>query len=155
MALLQGKENFTTPALILYREDKKITLLVPNASEQIILENFLNKTAPEDLVLRLYTSDTTPAESDTELTYTEVSGGGYSASMITANDWNVTAGNPSSADHPEITFTFTGSAGNVYGYYVTQISSGSLMWAERFTNGPFNIQNNGDQIKVTPQITLE
>jgi ribose/xylose/arabinose/galactoside ABC-type transport system permease subunit len=29
------------------------------------------------------------------------------------------------------------------------------MFAERFTNGPYNIQNNGDQIKVTLNISLD
>lgn len=132
-----------------------MTLLVPNGSEQIMLEAFLNKTAPQDLVLRLYSSDTTPSESDTEATYTEVTGGGYSAANITAASWTITPGNPTTAAYPEVTFAFTGAVGNVYGYYVTQVTSGSLMWAERFTNGPFNIQNNGDEIKITPQITLE
>jgi hypothetical protein len=132
-----------------------MTLLVPNASEAIILENFLNVTAPQDLVLKLYSSDTTPAETDTESTYTEVSGGGYSDIDLVAADWVVTPGNPSSGAYPEQTFTFTGIAGNVYGYYVVQETSGALMWAERFTNGPFNIQNNGDEIRVTLNITLE
>jgi hypothetical protein len=132
-----------------------MTLLVPNASEAIILENFLNVTAPQDLVLKLYSSDTTPAETDTEATYTEVSGGGYSDIDLVAADWVVTPGNPSSGAYPEQTFTFTGIAGNVYGYYVVQETSGALMWAERFTNGPFNIQNNGDEIRVTLNITLE
>ena len=31
----------------------------------------------------------------------------------------------------------------------------SIMFAERFTNGPYNIQNNGDQIKVTLNISLD
>lgn len=132
-----------------------MTLLVPNASEVVIMENFLNKTAPQDLVLKLYSSDTTPAETDTELTYTETTGGGYAAAPLTAASWVVTPGNPTSAAYPEVTFTFTGAAGNVYGYYVVQAISGALMWAERFTNAPFNIQNNGDEIRVTPQITLE
>ena len=119
------------------------------------MSNFLNKTASQDLVLRLYTSNTTPAEGDTDSTYTEASGSGYSAANLTAASWTVTGGSPTTAAYPEITFTFTGALGNVYGYYVTQTSSGILMWAERFTSGPFNIQNNGDQIKITPQITLE
>jgi hypothetical protein len=29
------------------------------------------------------------------------------------------------------------------------------MFAEKFTNGPYNIQNNGDQIKVTLNISLD
>jgi hypothetical protein len=31
----------------------------------------------------------------------------------------------------------------------------SIMFAERFTNGPYPIQNNGDQIKVTLNISLD
>jgi len=31
----------------------------------------------------------------------------------------------------------------------------SIMFAEKFTNGPYNIQNNGDQIKVTLNISLD
>jgi hypothetical protein len=31
----------------------------------------------------------------------------------------------------------------------------SIMLAEKFTNGPYNIQNNGDQIKVTLNISLD
>mgnify|MGYP000879847770 FL=1 len=132
-----------------------MTLLVPNSAEAIILENFLNKTAPQDLRLKLYSSDTTPSETDTEATYTETTGGGYADEALVAASWTVTPGNPSIAAYPLITFSFTGSAGNVYGYYVVQETSGALLWAERFTNGPFNIANNGDEIRVTPQITLE
>lgn len=132
-----------------------MTLLVPNASEVIMLEAFLNKTAPQDLVLKLYSSDTTPSETDTELTYTETTGGGYANVALTAASWAVTPGNPTNAVYPEIIFAFTGIAGNVYGYYVVQSVSGKIMWSERFTNGPFNIQNSGDEIKVTQQIALE
>jgi hypothetical protein len=31
----------------------------------------------------------------------------------------------------------------------------AILFAERFTNGPYNIQNNGDQIKVTLNISLD
>ena len=31
----------------------------------------------------------------------------------------------------------------------------SIMFAERFTNGPYPIQNNGDQIKVTLNVSLD
>jgi hypothetical protein len=132
-----------------------MTLLVPNASEVIIMENFLNKSAPQDLVLKLYSSNTTPVETDTVAAYTETVGGGYADISLVAANWTVTPGNPTSAAYPEATFAFTGAAGNVYGYYVVQAVSGELMWAERFTNAPLNIQNNGDEIRITLQITLE
>lgn len=132
-----------------------MTLLVPNEGEVVIMNNFLNKVAPQDLRLKLYSSDTTPAETDTAGTYTETSGGGYSDVLLVPANWTVTPGNPTTSTYPEETFTFTGAAGNVYGYYVVQDSSGLLMWAERFTNAPLNIQNNGDEIRITLQITLE
>lgn len=132
-----------------------MTLLVPNASEVIIMENFLNKSAPQDLVLKLFSSNTTPTEGDLVGDYTETVGGGYSDVALVAASWTVTPGNPTTAVYPEQTFTFTGAAGNVYGYYVVQAVSGALMWAERFTNAPLNIQNNGDEIRITLQITLE
>jgi len=132
-----------------------MTLLVPNAAEVIIMENFLNKSAPQDLVLKLYGSDTTPSETDTNASYTEISGGGYAAITLTPANWVVTPGSPTAAVYPEQTFSFSSAVGNIYGYYVVQAVSGDLLWAERFTNGPFNIQNNGDEIRVTLSITLE
>lgn len=106
-------------------------------------------------MLRLFTSNTTPAETDTEATYTEATGNGYAAITLTAANWTTTPGAPTNTAYAEQTFTFTGALGNVYGYYFTQVTSGKLVWAERFTSAPFNIANNGDQIKVTPQITAD
>ena len=104
------------------------------------------------MCLVTYEKQTTNKE---RTTYTEVAGGGYSDQAIASVSWNIVVGDPTTASYPEITFSFTGAAGNIYGYYVVQSTSGRLMWAERFTNGPFNIQNSGDEIRVTPQITAE
>ena len=131
-----------------------MTLVVPNQGEVIALKALLNHTAPQNLDLRLYTSNTTPSETDTEVTYTEAVGHGYAAIQLTAADWVVTEGDPSVAEYPDQTFTFTGALGGVYGYYITQRISGKLVWAERFSNGPYSIANNGDTVKITPAITL-
>ena len=132
-----------------------MTLLVPNNGEGDGVSYFVNKTAPENLVLRLYTSNTTPAETDTTATYTEASGFGYASVTLTGASWTVAEGAPTLASFAQQTFTFTGSLGNVYGYHLTRITSGRIAYAERFTDGPYNIVNNGDQIKITPQITLD
>jgi hypothetical protein len=132
-----------------------MALVVPNQGEQIALEALVGKTAGQNLVLRLFTNDITPGETNTESTYTEASGNGYAAITLTAASWTVTPGAPTLAAYAEQIFTFTGALGNVYGYYFTQVNSAKLVWAERFTGAPFNIANNGDQIKITPQITLE
>lgn len=132
-----------------------MALVVPNGSEAQMLNYILNKTTPEDLTIRLYSNDITPGETDVVGTYTEVTGGGYSSISLTPASWTVTPGNPSSGEHTQVTWTFTGSVGLVYGYYITRDSTSDLFWAERFTSGPFNIQNNGDEIRVTPRLTLE
>ena len=135
-----------------------MALVVPNASEVIMLNYILNIDAPENISILLYSNNVTPNENSTEATFTEVANGlGYTTGGIslTPGSWSVISGNPSEAEHTEVTWTFTGAAGNIYGYYVTRDTGGELMWAERFTNGPFNITTNGDEIKITPRLTLE
>jgi hypothetical protein len=130
-----------------------MALLFPDTGENLTLEMIVNKTAPQNLVLKLYTSNSTPGESDTAGTYTEAAGNGYSAITLTGSSWGSASGG--SIAYAQQTFTFTGALGNVYGYFVVQASSGTLLYAERFSNGPYNIQNNGDQIKITPTITAD
>lgn len=132
-------------------------LLVVNQGEEIALNALLNKTAPENLDLVLFKSNTTPAETDTEGTYTAADFTGYALIQLTAASWTTTPGAPTESAYPQQ--TFTSSAGsqnqNVYGYYVKQRTSGKLVWVERFSDGPYNIVNNGDAIKVTPKITAD
>lgn len=131
-----------------------MTIVVPNNGEGDALEYFTNRAAPQNLIMRLYTNNITPAETDVAATYTEASGFGYGAITLTGASWGAPSeGAPSSIAYAQQTFTFTGALGNVYGYYMTRATSGRIALAERFTGAPFNIANNGDQIKITPQIT--
>lgn len=134
-----------------------MSLVVQNNGEGDMLAGIVGKTACENLVLRLFKSNTTPAEADTAATYTEADFTGYSAVTLTASSWTVTEGAPSHADYPQV--TFTSSAGSqsqaVYGYYLTRVSSGRIAWAERFADGPYTIVNSGDAIKVTAVISLD
>ena len=133
-----------------------MALLFPNNGEGDALQYLVNRAAPENLVLRLYTSNTTPAEADTAATYTEATGFGYAAVTLTGASWGAPSeGAPSSIAYAQQTFTFTGALGNVYGYYLTRATSGRIAFSERFSDGPYNIVNNGDQIKITPTITCD
>lgn len=133
-----------------------MTLLVPDNGEGDGLQYFVNRAAPQDLVMRLYSNNITPAETDTAATYTEMSGFGYGAITLTGASWAAPVeGAPSSIAYAQQTYTFTGAAGNCYGYYMTRASSGRIALAERFTTAPYVIVNNGDTIKITPQITLD
>jgi hypothetical protein len=128
-----------------------MALLVPNDSENLMLKNILNHTAPQNQTLKLFSSNTTPAETDTAGTYTEATFTGYSAVGLTGTSWVVTG---DTAAYAEQTFTSTAvQSQTIYGYYIIQAVSGLLLWSERFSS-PIAIANNGDAIKLTPTITL-
>jgi hypothetical protein len=137
-------------------------LLVPDIGEleslrYLIAQN--NHTAsladqsPRNLVLKLFTSNTTPAESDvpsgtayyepygigntnaygfvpttgypycvnnrTDQTYTSQTG-----ILLNGSRWQISqVGGGTTATYPEQTFTFTGAAGSIFGYYVTRANN--------------------------------
>lgn len=68
-----------------------MAMVIPNVGELRSLANMVNKTAPENWVLKLFTSNTTPAETDTAATYTEASGNGYAAKTLTGASWTEVA----------------------------------------------------------------
>ena len=129
-----------------------MALAFPNQGEDLVLDAITNKTAPQNLKLKLFklpASD--PGETATESSFTEADFTGYS------EDASITWGSSSSGTITGDKSTFTSSAGsqnqNVYGYYLVQTTSGKLVYYEYFTNGPYNIANNGDKIEVTPTIS--
>ena len=89
--------------------------------------------------------------SDTLTSYTEVSGGGYTSRALDPTQWSISAG---VATYPQLTWTFTSSVGTVYGYYLVSSTNNYLMAAEKFTNAPYTISNNGDTISLTININL-
>lgn len=132
-----------------------MALVVPNNGEGDALQAFVAKSAAEVLILRLYSSNTTPAETDTTATYTEYAATGYSAISLAGASWGAPSeGAPSSIAYAQQTFTMTG-AGDAYGYYMTRTTSGRIALAERFTAAPFSIPAGGGIIKITPQITAD
>ncbi len=130
--------------------------VIPNHGESDALSYFVNKSAPTNLILKLFKNDKTPAEGDVAADYTECDFAGYSAITLTGASWNVVEGAPSSASYAQQTFTNTGAvAQSVYGYFLVRATSGRIAYAERFTGAPFIVQNNGDEIKITPTITVD
>lgn len=130
-----------------------MALVFPDQGENIALEAIVNKTAPQNLVLRLYKSNTTPGESDTEATYTEAAFTGYSAITLTGTSWGAASGGSIAYAQQSFTSSADQTAESIYGYYITQSTSGKLVYSELFTDGPYSVANNGDVIKVTPTIT--
>lgn len=132
-----------------------MTLMVPNTGEVIALSLLVNKiTTPEDLKYKLFATNITPAETDTDGTYTAAAGGGYADKTLTGASWTVTGGAPSSAAYAQQTWTFTGALTTnptIYGYYAVRATTGDLVLVETFAS--FTPAANGDQILLTPNIT--
>lgn len=133
-----------------------MAIVVPNIGEGEALSFFVAKANPSPLVLKLFSNNIIPSESDVASSFSEVSGSvGYAPVTLNGADWTITEGSPSLAQHPQVTFTFSAAAGLIYGYFVVREGNGVLSYSERFTDGPYNITANGDQIKITPKITFE
>ena len=130
-------------------------LIVPAVGENKLLEFMLGKSTPGNQILHLYLGDTPITDAVTTSSFTEMSTLGYAAKSLTKASWVVAQdNNVGLATYPEQTWTFTGGATvSVYGYFITDTTTGVLLWAERFVQSK-DILNVGDVIRVTPKITL-
>lgn len=134
-----------------------MTLIVVNQAE----EHFLDLILAVNYTLKLYknnvTSGLTQAQKDalTQASFTEATFTGYASKALTGGSWTTTAGDPCVGTYAQQTFTSTANqtAQIVYGYYITRTSDGALEWFEDFA-GPVTVQFNGEQISITPRITL-
>jgi hypothetical protein len=133
-----------------------MSLTVPNAAELIWLRAVTGKAAMTAWTLRLATAVSPALSNATVVAHvTEAAGAGYAAVALTAGTWTETAGTPSHADYPLQSFIFTGPlTGNpdVVAYYITR-ADGSLVYIEPLSP-VFTPTNNGDQLDITPVITL-
>jgi hypothetical protein len=132
-----------------------MALNVPNVGENLALEMITNKTAPQNLVLKLYINNITPSDTDTHATYTEATFGGYAAATLTGATWGAASSGTITYGSQQ-TFTCNAVAtDDVYGYYVVQATSGTLLYSERDAAAPFAIRNSGDAVKITPTISAD
>jgi hypothetical protein len=131
-------------------------LLVPRNGEGDAANAFVGNATLTALILRIFQNNITPANTDIASGYTEATWTGYTALTLAAASWTVTEANPTTCAYAQQTFTSSAGAQSqaCYGYYMTRTTGGRIAVAERFTDGPYTIVNNGDQIKVTPNITF-
>lgn len=132
-----------------------MALLVPTVGEDKLLEFALGKSTPGDQTLKLYVNNYTPVDGSVAGSFTEMSTHGYAAKTLTKASWTVAqAGGVATGTYAAQTWTFTAAAVvTVYGYYIVDSTTGILLWAELFNSGKA-IQYAGDQIVITPTITL-
>lgn len=127
-----------------------------NAFKQAALKAALNHTAQDqDQYMILFKNDYTPADDDVLGDYTEATFSGYAQAALTGSSWAVTAADPSVASYVEQEFTsdMDQTPETIYGYAIFLDTDDTFVCGERFSS-PQVIQNNTDQIAVTPRIRL-
>lgn len=131
-----------------------MALLVPDVGEVELLSRMLNRTSTGDVVLRLYVNDVTPAEGNTVDSFTEADDASYSAKTLTGANWTVsTSAGVTTGQYAQQDFAFAAAA-TVYGYYVTNSSGTTLLWAERFGSAA-SLGSSGGTVSIIPRITLD
>jgi hypothetical protein len=106
-----------------------------------------------DLTLKLFKNDKTPVDGDAYTDYTEADFTGYAAKTLTGSSWSIVAGAPTYASYAKQTFNSGGEQASqyIYGYYLMRGAS-EIVFAERFTDGPYVIAGASDYIDVTPTL---
>lgn len=122
--------------------------MLPNT--RTMLELLIGQAQQAPLVLRLYGNQKTPSVNDRVVDFDPIGDNRYASALLPSN-WVIADGPPLVAVHTEVVIRFDGPA-EVFGYYVT--AGDHLLWAERFENGPYQIHNNGDEIRLTPALAL-
>jgi hypothetical protein len=107
------------------------------------------------LKLHLYKNNVTPTTSSTVGTFTESTFAGYAAQDIAGWAYDTVASHVADMTATANTFTrsTTGTAENIYGYFVTDQAGTTLYFAELDPAGPRVVTNSGDSYTVTPKMT--
>lgn len=101
----------------------------------------------------LFFSNITPTEDTDFVNYTEVSGGGYARKALTPANITITAGDPATATHPDLTWTFSSAVGNIYGWALVD-EYGYVKCINTFPDGPINIDAAGKQVILAVSFSL-
>jgi len=124
-----------------------VAMLIPNEGEIQLLTDLLAGGTLENWTLKLYSSNTTPAETDTAATYTEATFTGYSAKTLTrtlsGSTWSTPATNSTNTVNSEAADAKSSygasaqswsatSAQTIYGYFIVGATSTKLIAAEKF-----------------------
>ncbi len=125
-----------------------MSLVVTKDGEELMLHTILEMAQ----TIKLYRNDVKPEWMNTAADFQEVNGGGYADLPLTPTEWKIETGFPSYAHGARKKWVFGAAIGEVYGYYV--VYDGKVLWAEKFTPGPFYVRNQGDQIIVIPRLSF-
>ena len=125
----------------------------------LFLERLLNTgtgATPENLILRVFKNNITPASTMTVADFAEATFAGYVAVTLTSADWTISHDGTFGFATASSGVMFASSATTdetVYGYYMTGVNSSTLYWAQAFP-AAFRVYNLGDAVVPTSALQL-
>jgi hypothetical protein len=123
-------------------------LVVPSASETLLLQYILHTISADDPVLWLYSNNIIPSSTSVLSDFIAIPSTNIVLDPLT---WIFTNG---SAEYP--THIYTLSPGTtVCGYYVTNNAGTSLLWAQRCFFAPVSITVAANVFSVTPRFNAQ
>lgn len=136
-----------------------MAMLLTDSGATQICNSFFKKTNPaagNNLTMKLFVTDVTPADTDTAASYTEAVGGGYTSKPLVSTSFDVTTvGGIVQASYAQQQFAFTGpltTNTSIYGVFIVD-ADGVLICAEKAAV-TFVPANTGDIYAVTPVFQL-
>lgn len=131
-----------------------MAFVTTSLGEVLLLKYMLGQSVADNVRLHLYTNNLTPAQGDTISMYTESAAAGYSIKELPGSQWTyATVSGTSAATYARQTYTYS-TGETVYGYYITNQATSTVIWAERFTGAPFQVPSGGGNIDVDPKLQL-
>lgn len=126
-----------------------------NAGRQAWMRRMVGLDTNGDVKLRLFVNDVTPSDATVLANLTEMSTLGYAAKTLATGSFTVSlVSTTAKATYAQQVFSFTaGTEVTVYGAYITDAAGAILIGAERFL-ASITVSQDGDQINVTPELTL-
>lgn len=132
-------------------------IIVPNVGEIVLLTKMLKAalSVDENYTLRLYKNNYTPTGTSVTVDFTEADFTNYTEKTLTRAGWGTptTVSNKAASTYSAVQTWTCGASGNtIYGCYVVGATSGTLLWAEKFSTArPLALM---DVLNFTPVFTL-
>jgi len=122
--------------------------------QKCLLAGLNHTDQTQDQYMILFKNDYTPLVDDVLADYTEATFSGYTQVVLTGTSWGVTSAEPSVASYAQQEFISDDdqTPETIYGYAIF-LADDTFVGGERFAS-PQVIQNDLDQIAVTPRIRL-
>ncbi len=134
-----------------------MAIVVPNCGACELLDKLLKDalSTDESFVLKLYSNNYTPISSSTAASFTEATFTNYSAKTLTRAGWGSAAIVDSVAKSiysTEQSWTCGATGQTIYGYFVVGATSGTLLWADKFSLA--RTLTEGTILEFTPTFSL-